>query len=733
MAAQAPRLIAVCGARDGVGKSIFAVNFALSLLKETRKRVLILDVDTESCGDLQRLLSLGPAKSFSDFAPHIDGLKSEQIRRYITAHGAGIGLLPVASKAGEGSSLDPEVLGRILQLVKPLCDYLIVDCGAGVNAQNIVMLEEAVMILVMATPDAMVLEHTKRFIDQLQSLHFPRELIQVVLNRYGKASVVSSDIVAQKLQRKVLVAMSEDEKLVKSAALNGAPFVLESARSALSKEYDLFVRKLVETDAFAKLARVEKTKEIGSVSQGRSSLSVGGKDVSGELKAYQKSRGNKSKRGKDISPRVAVKMLIHKRMVESIDLKQLDTSASDEDQAAALRERVTSAVTRILDDVGKGITDRTERERIVKEVVDEALGLGPLEDFLADDRVTEIMVNRSDQIFVELGGKLVETDAAFTDDAQLLAVIERIVAPIGRRIDEKSPMVDARLQDGSRVNAIIPPLSLDGPCLTIRKFAKDPFGVKDLVKFGTFTSEIADFLRACVECRLNILISGGTGSGKTTLLNVMSSFIPPDDRIVTCEDSAELQLSQPHVVRLESRPANIEGSGEVNIRDLVKNCLRMRPDRIVIGECRGAEAVDMLQAMNTGHDGSLTTIHSNSPRDCIARLETLVMFAGLELPSRAIREQIGSAINLIVQQTRLSDGSRKVTHVSEITGMEGQTITLQDIFIYKQTGVNKDGKVEGHFVSTGFVPRFIHDLEAKGIRLPKGIFAQGGQGIARGR
>ena len=394
---------------------------------------------------------------------------------------------------------------------------------------------------------------------------------------------------------------------------------------------------------------------------------------------------------------------------------------------------MTKAVVRILDEVGKGIKDRKERQRIVKEVVDEALGLGPLEDFLADDRVSEIMVNRVDQIYVELNGKLIETDASFTDDAQLLAVIERIVAPIGRRIDEKSPMVDARLRDGSRVNAIIPPLALDGPSVTIRKFSKEPLQVKDLVAFGSMTAEIADFLRACVEARLNVLISGGTGSGKTTLLNVLSSFIPPDDRIVTVEDSAELQLNQPHVVRLESRPANIEGVGEVNIRDLVKNCLRMRPDRIVVGECRGSEALDMLQAMNTGHDGSLTTIHSNSPRDCIARLETLVMFAGLDLPSRAIREQVASAVNLIVQQSRLSDGSRRIMQISEVTGMEGQTITLQDIFVFRQTGLNAEGKVQGRFVSTGFVPRFVHDLEAKGIRLPKGIFAQVAPSIPRGR
>ena len=451
-----------------------------------------------------------------------------------------------------------------------------------------------------------------------------------------------------------------------------------------------------------------------------------------ELRGYQKKRGSKARSNAEIDARTATKMLIHKRMMEQIDLKKLDSEADDEDRELQLREQVKKSVLAIIDEVGGHITDRAERRQIVKEVLDEALGLGPLEDFLADDAITEIMVNRRDCIFVERDGRLTLSEASFTDDAQLLGVIERIVAPLGRRIDERSPMVDARLRDGSRVNAIIPPLAIDGPCVTIRKFAREPFKVADLVRFGSMTDVIADFLRACVESHLNIVISGGTGSGKTTLLNVMSSFIPSRERIVTVEDSAELQLKQPHVVRLETRPPNIEGVGEVSIRDLVKNTLRMRPDRIVVGECRGAEAVDMLQAMNTGHDGSLTTIHSNSPRDCIARMETLVMFAGLELPSKAIREQIASAIHIIVQQARLPDGSRKVTQISEITGMEGQVITLQDIFVYKQQGLDEKGKAIGRFQSTGFVPKFVHTLKSRGIELPKGIFA-GQPVVPRGR
>jgi len=729
-----PRIIAVGSARDGVGKTVFAVNAALALLKETRSRVLVLDLDQESCGDVQQLLGMKKAKSMAEFAPYADKLQPAQLRQYISAHPVGLGVIPLLGGPHEGGELPvtPEQLGQLLGLLDPLCDYILVDCGVGVNAHTVKVLERATAIFTLCTPDALVLDHTRRFIDRLQALHFPKEMIQVVLNRQSKNAVINKEMVQKKLNRQVLVALQDDEALCKSSVLGSKPFVVDQPRASLSKDYDEFTRQLVEKKILERLGQVARPKELGEVAGSRAGIQVGGVDVSKELKSYQKSRGKKSRTSREIDERTAVKMIIHKRMVETIDLKRLNTDDGDEGEKA-LRDRVTKAVVRILDEVGQGIKDRKERQRIVKEVVDEALGLGPLEDFLADERVTEIMVNRVDQIYVELNGKLVETDASFTDDAQLLAVIERIVAPIGRRIDEKSPMVDARLRDGSRVNAIIPPLALDGPSLTIRKFSKEPLQVKDLVAFGSMTSEIADFLRACVEARLNVLISGGTGSGKTTLLNVLSSFIPPNDRIVTVEDSAELQLNQPHVVRLESRPANIEGVGEINIRDLVKNCLRMRPDRIVIGECRGSEALDMLQAMNTGHDGSLTTIHANSPRDCIARLETLVMFAGLDLPSRAIREQVASAVNLIVQQSRLSDGSRRIMQISEVTGMEGQTITLQDIFVFRQTGLGEDGKVQGRFVSTGFVPRFVHELEAKGIRLPKGIFAQATPQIPRGR
>ena len=347
---------------------------------------------------------------------------------------------------------------------------------------------------------------------------------------------------------------------------------------------------------------------------------------------------------------------------------------------------------------------RAERQKIIEDILDEIIGLGPLEPLLKDPDITEIMVNSPTNIYIEREGKISRASIAFRDNGHIMQVIDKIVSPLGRRIDESSPMVDARLPDGSRVNAVIPPLSVQGPCITIRKFSKEPYGIDDLVSFGTLSAEMAQFLRACVQARVNILVSGGIGSGKTTTLNVLSSFIPDDERIITIEDAAELQLHQEHVITLESRPPNIEGKGRVTIRDLVINSLRMRPDRIIVGEVRGAETLDMLQAMNTGHEGSITTCHANSSRDALARIETMVLMAGTELPSRAIREQISSALNLIVHQSRLRDGTRKITAISEIVGMEGNTITLQDIFVFEQSGIDAKGNVIGRFRPTGIVP-----------------------------
>ncbi|MGG3468016.1 CpaF family protein [Neobacillus pocheonensis] len=363
-----------------------------------------------------------------------------------------------------------------------------------------------------------------------------------------------------------------------------------------------------------------------------------------------------------------------------------------------------------------------EKQEILNYVKDELIAYGPISPLLENPMISEVMVNSYDEIYYEKNGRIIRSNVHFVDNQHVMRVIERIVSPIGRRIDESSPMVDARLPNGSRVNAIIPPLALKGPSLTIRKFSETPFTIKDLIHFETLGDEMAEFLDICVKSRLNIFISGGTGSGKTSTLNVLSSFIPNNERIVTIEDAAELKLNQEHIVSLESRPPNIEGKGQITIRDLVRNSLRMRPDRIVVGEVRGAEALDMLQAMNTGHDGSLSTGHANSPRDILSRLETMVLMAGFELPVKAIREQIANAIDLIVHQSRLKDGSRKITHITEVLGMEGDTIVLQDIFLFKESGFTDDGKIEGRFVSTGIRPKFTEQLEINGYTLPASLF-----------
>lgn len=409
-----------------------------------------------------------------------------------------------------------------------------------------------------------------------------------------------------------------------------------------------------------------------------------------------------------------LKTRVQNRIVAELD-PRMDLSQIDE-----VRRTVEETFASVIEAEGIVLT-RAERVRLFDAVAAEILGFGPLEPLLKDESVSEIMVNGPRQIYVERGGKLVLSDVQFADDDHVLRVIDRIVSPLGRRIDESSPLVDARLPDGSRINAVIPPISLVGPALTIRKFAADPLTSDDLVRFGTVSAEMVTLLKACVESRLNIVVSGGTGSGKTTTLNVLSSFIPDDERIVTIENAAELQLRQDHVVTLETRPPNIEGRGEISIRDLVVNSLRMRPDRIVVGECRSGEALDMLQAMNTGHDGSMTTAHANTPRDALSRLETMCLMAGVDLPVRAIREQIAAAVDVIVQQARLKDGSRRITAITEVQGMEGDVIVLQDVFVFEQTGV-ENGKIVGRMKPTGIRPKFMERFEVANIFLPPAIF-----------
>ena len=440
--------------------------------------------------------------------------------------------------------------------------------------------------------------------------------------------------------------------------------------------------------------------------------------VNATRSATPNANGTAPRLGGDAKQIFSTLRLIHERVIARLDFRRIDVTKFGESE---LRSKTRELIEEIIEE-DPSIVGKLNREVLIEAAVNEAVGLGPLESLLADDSVSEIMVNRYDQIFVERAGKLQESEIVFSSDQAVQSAIERIVAPLGRRIDESSPMVDGRLKDGSRVNAVIPPLSLKGPSLTIRKFSKRKLVAQDMVNFGSATMDMMNFLKLAVEQRKNVLISGGTGSGKTTLLNILSNYIPNDERVVTVEDAAELKLSQPNLVSLEARPANVEGKGLVSIRDLVRNCLRMRPDRIVVGECRSGEALDMLQAMNTGHDGSLTTVHANAPRDTLARLEVMVLMAGMDLPVAAIRQQIASAIDLIVQQQRLSDGTRKITHISEVTGMENGVIQLQDLFLFKQHGYDDNRKIRGEYAPTGRIPEFYEDLAARGIDVDRSIF-----------
>jgi pilus assembly protein CpaF len=420
-----------------------------------------------------------------------------------------------------------------------------------------------------------------------------------------------------------------------------------------------------------------------------------------------------------VDPFAELKRSVHQRLLETLGPKLYDAHMTQGELETKVRQ--TLQETLASQDTPLTVQDRT---KIAQEIADDILGYGPIEPFLRDPDVTEIMVNGYDSIYIERAGRITQAEGGFNDDTHVKRTIDKIVGRVGRRVDESSPMVDARLPDGSRVNAIIPPLSVDGPILTIRKFAADPYESEDLIGFGTMSRTVSDFLQACVAGRLNILVSGGTGAGKTTTLNVLSSFIPDDERIITVEDAAELQLHQEHLVRLESRPPNIEGRGEVKIRDLVRNALRMRPDRIVVGEVRDEAALDMLQAMNTGHDGSICTVHANAPRDVLARVETMVLMAGVDLPVKAIREQVSNAIDLIVHQTRFKDGTRRITHVTEVVGMEGDVITLQDIFLFDYNmGYDDNGHARGTLKSTGLRPKFLEKLIAHNIQVDPTIFA----------
>lgn len=687
-------IIAIYSSKGGVGKSFIAVNLASSIAKETRKSTLLVDCSISSSQDIASYLNLDKIRSIAKLLPIIDALKHKSLTTYVSQYRNGISALSLMSRENDLFDFDDTTvqdIKKIVRILSSLFDFVIIDIGITYSSlvENLLSIAGEILVPFENTPLSLI--RAANDLDFLRQRNFPHDTIHVVLNRTHKSMSVSRLLAEEKLGKRLTGEIPFDQEMdeyFKRSFL----YCFDFPEHSISKAFQIVTHRLLQ-------AQAEHPRQRAQFDATNSTFDT----IDGE-------------------ERDLIKLKIHTELIEVLELKKLDLEMyNDPVKYKELQDVVRRKTIEILD---RTITIRSRgvREGLVKEILQESLGLGLLEDLLDDPTVTEIMVNRWDQIYVERQGLLTLVPKKFLSEKQLLGILERVVAPLGRRIDTGSPMVDARLKDGSRVNAVIPPLAVNGANLTIRKFGGDSVGIDDLIEYGSLNSQVAEFLKAAVKCRLNVIVSGGTGSGKTTLLNILSSFIPSDERIITIEDSAELQLRQPHVIVLESRPPNIEGSGEVTIRELVRNSLRMRPDRIVVGECRAGEALDMLQAMNTGHDGSLTTLHANSTREALSRLETLVLFAGYELPLKAIREQIVGAIDIIVQLSRLKDGSRKIIQVSEVTGMEDDLVTMGDVYCFKQETIDEQGKIAGSFVSTGYTPRCLTKFEERGLKMPREIF-----------
>jgi len=712
------RTIAIFSNKGGVGKTFVAVNLAISLARENKK-VILVDLDSQAGQDMARMLNVSPKVAMVDILSSLTATERPQdIKKHVVSHPSGLDFIPGITHLKQAPYLTSERLKMFLEKISELYDYIIIDVGKAFTENLVTVFDLANLILLVVTPDILAVYQTRWSLDVLQTLRFPLKMVKLVLNRSESKGGVAWQEVRAALPCEIFARIPSEGKTVGMALNRGNPVVIDSPRSRVAVAFRDLIKHLynpsiyVEHQELAKLRTIDKLPKPGEFWQKFGILEP--------IKSIKLFRDEKE------DELTILKKRIHARVLEKMDLRRLDLATiNDPKKMKQIRVATEQIISNLLgEETGAIIGTYKSRDKIVKEIADEVLGLGPIEDLLRDPDITDIMVNSKDEIYVERLGKLELTDKKFISDSQVKAVIDRIIAPLGRKVDESTPTVDARLPDGSRINAVIPPLSLGGPMLTIRKFGRERLKMDDLLnRFGTLTPSMAEFLKACILARKNMMVSGGTGSGKTTLLNILSAYIPSTERIITIEDAAELKLQQPHWARLESRPPNIEGKGEVTIRDLFKNTLRMRPDRIIIGECRGPEVLDMLQAMNTGHDGSLGTVHANSTQDVLVRFDSMILMSGIELPFRAIREMIASAVDLIVHTARLSDGSRKVMQITEIAGMLDEThINLKDIFAFRQKGLDKEGKVLGEFRPTGYVPTFFDEMKTRGIALPDGIF-----------
>ena len=664
---------------------------------------------------MAKLLNVNPTKSLLDLSERLKTQPETSLQDFVVRlSNYGVDFLAGVLNPRQAGHVNAERIKLALTRLQRDYDFVIVDAGRGFTESLFAVFNQTNLILLVVTPDVLSVYQTKWAMDTLQSLHLPLNMINVVLNRAESVGGVSWQEVRAAIPCEIISRIPSEGKAVGLALNRRVPVVVDSPNSKVSSAIRSLAKDLLEKkNLYLEFQQVASAGEELLTKEGEfwEKFQLTQEPFAAEFE-------------KETDEIIELKKRVHQSLIEKLDLKHLEIDMTDPVKAKAMREKTERIIANSLaEETGIFLSSFEVRKRLVKEITDEALGLGPLEDLIADPDISDIMVNNKNQIYVEKRGKLELSPKRFLSNDQVRQVIERIIAPLGRRIDESVPMVDARLPDGSRVNAIIPPLALTGPTLTIRKFGRERLNIDDLLRIGSLTDGMRDFFRACVVARKNTIVSGGTGSGKTTVLNVLSAFIPETERIITIEDAAELRLKQEHWVRLESRAPNIEGKGAITTRDLFRNCLRMRPDRVIIGECRGEETLDMLQAMNTGHDGSMTTIHANSTQDVLARLDSMILMSGTELPVRAIREMIASALHLIIHTARLTDGTRKVMQVSELTGMiDDIHIGLKDVFVFKQTGMSKEGKVLGEYQPTGYIPSFVEDVRLRGIQLSDDIF-----------
>ncbi len=715
----AAKTVTIFSNKGGVGKTFISVNLATALALAGH-RVLLLDLDFQAGHDMARMLNLAPRHAMANLISEIEKTEDpEVIKKFVITHSSGLDFLPAVLQAKQIGHITPENIKPFFRKAFLVYDYIIVDGGKAFSETMLTVMDHSNLILLAVTPDVLAVYQVKWCLDLLQSMHYPLKMVKVVINRAESRGGVAWQEVRTALSCEVFGRIPSDGRAVGMALNQGVPCVIDSPKSKVTEAFTRMAADLKKEENFVQATDVERTRTVELEQPGKFWEKFG--------VSQENAPGGKSAYAKEEDEVVALKKRIHEQLVDRLHVQDLSPEMlSDPEKAKETRAAATKIVSNLLiEEKGSAMmSSHEERRRLVKEIVDEALGLGALEEFLADNDVTDIMVNSKDELYIEKNGKLILSNRKFVSDQQMRSIIDRIIAPLGRRIDESVPMVDARLPDGSRFNAIIPPLSLNGPMITIRKFGRDRLTAEDMLgRLGSLSQPMLDFLNACVLGRMNMIVSGGTGAGKTTLLNVISQFIPDNERIITIEDAAELQLRQRHWGRLESRPPNVEGRGAVTIRDLFVNTLRMRPDRIIIGECRGPEVLDMLQAMNTGHDGSLTTLHANSTRDVLVRMSSMILLSGIELPVRAINEMVASAIDIVVHVARFSDGSRKITGITEVVGMkENFQLDLKDVFIFDQKGKDEDGRILGNYKATGYIPKAYEVFETSGLKIDKALF-----------